>query len=257
MFVDSHCHLNMLKLEAYDGNLSTLIEQARSVGVEHMLCVATDLENSKTVIEIAEQHSDISASVGIHPSDKVEQEPSVEELVRLSEHPKVVAIGETGLDYHYNDTGLDQMRERFRTHIRAAKQVHKPLIIHSRAAPEDTMSILHEEEASDACGVMHCFTESWDMAQAALAIGFYISISGIVTFKNAGNVAEVAKQVPLDRLLIETDAPYLAPVPYRGKQNEPQYVRFVAEKIAQLRGLSVDQVAECTTRNFNALFFSK
>jgi len=254
MFVDSHCHLNMLKLDAYHGDLSALIEQARSVGVEHILCVATDLDSSKTVAEIAEQFPDVSASVGVHPSDKLDHEPTVEDLVTLASHPEVIAIGETGLDYHYNDSGLDVMRERFRIHVRAAKEVNKPLIIHSRDAREDTMMILREEDAESVKGVMHCFTESWEMAQEALAIGFYISISGIVTFKNAGDVADVATRVPLERLLIETDAPFLAPVPYRGKQNEPQYVRFVAEKIAELKGLSVDKVAETTTQNFKSLF---
>lgn len=256
MFIDSHCHLNMLKLDAYDGSLSALVEQARSVGVSHILCVATDLENSKTVAGIAEQFSDVSASVGVHPSDTVDAEPTVEVLVDLAAHPKVIAIGETGLDYYYNDSGLDAMRERFRIHIRAAKQVNKPLIIHSRNAREDTLRILREEKAEAVKGVMHCFTESWGMAQEAMEMGFYISISGIVTFKNAGEVAEVAKRVPLDRLLIETDAPYLAPAPFRGKQNEPQYVRFVAEKIAELKKLSIEKIAEVTTQNFQNLFLS-
>lgn len=254
MFVDSHCHLNLLKLDQYNGDLTALLDTARSVGVEHILCVATDLESSKAVINIAEQYPDVSASVGVHPSDKMDQEPTVEDLVFLASNPKVIAIGETGLDYHYNDSGLDMMRERFRIHVRTARAVNKPLIIHSRDAREDTMNILCEENAESVGGVMHCFTESWEMAQEALTIGFYISISGIVTFKNAADVADVAKRTPLDRLLIETDAPFLAPVPYRGKQNEPQYVRFVAEKIAELKGLSVDKVAEITTQNFNSLF---
>lgn len=252
--VDSHCHLNMLKLDAYQGNLTALIDAARSQGVEHILCVATDLKNSKTVIEIAEQYENVSASVGVHPSDHHETKASVDDLVVLATHSKVVAIGETGLDYHYNDSGLDLMRDSFRHHVRAARAVKKPLIIHSRDAREDTLKILHDENAEEVRGVMHCFTESWEMAQEAMAIGFYISISGIVTFKNAGQVADVAKKVPLDRLLIETDAPFLAPVPYRGKQNEPQYVRFVAEKIAELKGISADEIAERTTQNFYDLF---
>ena len=252
--VDSHCHLNMLKLDAYEGDLSALVKQAKSVGVGHILCVGTTLEDSKTVIQIAEQFPNVSASIGVHPSEKSEHEPSVEVLMDMAEHSKVVAIGETGLDYHYNDSGLDVMRERFGTHIRAAKHVQKHLIIHSRDAREDTMNILREEDAQSVAGLMHCFMESWEMAQEALAIGFYISISGIVTFKKAGNVAIVAEKVPLEKLLIETDAPYLAPEPYRGKQNEPQYVRFVAEKIAELKGLSIEEVAENTTKNFQALF---
>lgn len=254
MFIDSHCHLDRLKLDAYEGCLSALIDRSRSVGVEHILCVATDLENSETVIKIAEQFVDVSASVGVHPSDALEQEPTVDELVSLAVHPKVVAIGETGLDYYYNESELEVRRERFRIHIRAAKKVKKPLIVHSRAAREDTINILSEESASEVAGVMHCFTESWDMAQEALKMGFYISISGIVTFKNAGNVTEIAKKVPLERLLIETDAPFLAPTPFRGKQNEPQYVRFVAEKVAQLRGLTLESLAQATAQNFKTLF---
>jgi len=254
MFIDSHCHLDRLKLDAYEGCLSALIDRARSVGVEHILCVATDLENSEIVIKIAEQFVDVSASVGVHPSDALEQEPTVDDLVSLAVHPKVVAIGETGLDYYYNESELEIRRERFRIHIRAAKKVKKPLIVHSRAAREDTINILSEEGASEVAGVMHCFTESWDMAQEALKMGFYISISGIVTFKNAGNVTEVAKKVPLERLLIETDAPFLAPTPFRGKQNEPQYLRFVAEKVAQLRGLTLESLAQATAQNFKTLF---
>jgi len=252
--VDSHCHLNMLKLDKYDGDLTALIEQARCQRVEHILCVATDLESSRIVIDIAQQYSDVSASVGVHPSDKLDIEPTVDQLVSLACSPKVIAIGETGLDYHYNDSGLDAMRERFRVHVRAARQVNKPLIIHSRDAREDTLKILREEQADSVKGVMHCFTESWQMAQAAMDLGFYISISGIVTFKNANQVTEVAKKVPLDRLLIETDAPFLAPVPYRGQQNEPQYVRFVAEKIADLKGIAVEEIAKRTTENFYTLF---
>jgi TatD DNase family protein len=255
MLIDSHCHLNMLKLDAYHGDLTALIQQARSVGVEHILCVATDLDNAKQVIEIAERYDDVSASVGVHPSDVADHQADIDELLRLAAHPKVIAIGETGLDYHYNDAGLDGMRQQFRDHIKVARELNKPLIIHSRDAREDTMRILDEEGAKSVAGVMHCFTESWEMAQQAMALGFYISISGIVTFKNAKEVAEVAKKVPLDRLLIETDAPFLAPVPYRGKQNEPQYVRFVAEKIAELRHIHVDDVAKATTENFKRLFF--
>jgi len=254
MYIDSHCHLHMLKLDNYSGDLSALIDQASSVGVEHILCVGTTLEDSKVAIRVAEQFPHVTASVGIHPSEKPEREPTIDTLAELASHPKVLAIGETGLDYHYNDSGLDVMRERFRTHISAAKQLQKPLIIHSRDAREDTMNILREEDAKSVGGVMHCFTESWEMAQEALAIDFYISISGIVTFKKAGNVAIVAEKTPLEKLLIETDAPFLAPVPFRGKQNEPQYVHFVAEKIAELKGLSVEEVAKATTTNFKRLF---
>lgn len=254
MLVDSHCHLNMLNLDAYKGDLSALIEQAKSVGVEHILCVGVDIENAQAVIDIADQYEGVSASVGLHPSEKVKTEPSVEELVTLASHPKVVAIGETGLDYYYNDSGLDVMRERFRTHIKAALQLKKPIIIHSRNAHQDTIQIMREENASQVKGVMHCFTESWEMAQEAMKLGFFISFSGIVTFKNAANVAEVAKKVPLDCMLIETDAPYLTPVPYRGKPNEPQHVRFVAEHLAQLKQTTYETIAAQTTENFHALF---
>ena len=255
MLIDSHCHLNMLKLDAYQGDLTALIQQSRAVGVEHILCVATDIESSKQVIAIAERYDDVSASAGVHPSDSIQEVVDVNELIALGEDPNVIAIGETGLDYHYNEKGLDKMRLQFRHHIQAALQVNKPLIIHSRDAREDTMSILEEENAEKVKGVMHCFTESWEMAEQALALGFYISISGIVTFRNAHEVADVARKVPLDRLLIETDAPFLAPAPHRGKQNEPQYVRFVAEKIAELRDLSIEEVANATTDNFKRLFF--
>lgn len=254
MLVDSHCHLNMLDLAAYDGSLDALIQQAEKVGVAHLLCVSVDIPHGKEVVKIAQAYPNISASVGIHPSEKLEQEPTVDTLVELAQQDKVVALGETGLDYHYNDSGLDAMRERFRCHIRAAHQVGKPIIIHSRDAKADTIQIMQEEQADQVGGVMHCFTEDWAMAEQALALNFYISISGIVTFKNAGQVAEVAQKVPLDRLLIETDSPYLAPVPYRGKQNEPQYVKLVAEKIAELRGVSSDVIAKHTTENFARLF---
>lgn len=254
MLVDSHCHLNLLNLEKYNGDLKALVQAARDVNVGHILCVGIDFENSKDVIKVAEQFPDVSASVGLHPSEHKDQAVMVDEIIELANHPKVVAIGETGLDYHYNDSGLDTMRERFRLHIRAAHQCKKPLIIHTRAAHEDTIAIMREEKAQDVGGVMHCFTESWEMAQESLELGFYISFSGIVTFKNAKNVVEVARQVPLDKMLIETDAPYLTPVPYRGKPNEPQFVRYVAEKIAELHNTTVANVEQTTTRNFQQLF---
>ena len=254
MLIDSHCHLQMLNVDPYHGDLGALIEQAKRVGVGHILCVSVDLDSASTVIDIATRFDHVTASVGLHPSEKVTYEPSIEDIIALASHPKVVAIGETGLDYYYNDTGLEQMRERFRIHIRAALQIKKPLIIHSRNAHQDTIQLMREEQASAVKGVMHCFTESWEMAQEAMALGFFISFSGIVTFKNAKNVIEVAKQVPLDRLLIETDAPYLAPEPYRGKPNEPQYVRYVAEKIAQLKGIAYDEVLKQTAENYFLLF---
>ncbi len=252
-FVDSHCHLNMLDLSPYQGDLGALIEQARGVGVKHILCVGVDLEHAQEVLDIAERFPNVSASVGVHPSEKMVI--TRENLLAFARHPKVIALGETGLDYHYNDSDLEEQRERFRLHIRLARELKKPLIIHSRDAREDTIRILREEKAEEIGGVMHCFTESWEMAEQALALNFYISFSGIVTFKNAVEVADVAQKVPLERILIETDAPYLTPVPHRGKKpNEPQYVCLVAEKIASLKGLTVKEVANQTTQNFFSLF---
>lgn len=253
-FVDSHCHLNMLDLSPYQGDLGALIEQAQKEGVQHILCVGVDLEHAQEVLEIAERFPNVSASVGVHPSEKIVF--TREELIAFAEHPKVIAIGETGLDYHYNDSGLEEQREHFRLHIRVAKELKKPLIIHTRDAREDTLKIMREEDAQSIGGVMHCFTESWEMAEQALALNFYISFSGIVTFKNAAQVAEVAQKTPLDRILIETDAPYLTPAPHRGKKpNEPQYVRLVAAKIAELKKLPIEKIAQQTTENFFKLFF--
>lgn len=254
MFVDSHCHLNMLDLKPYKGDLGVLIEKAKIEGIEHILCVGVNLVSAQTVIKIAERFKNVSASVGLHPSEKVNREPTVQEIIELANHPKVVAVGETGLDYYYNNSGLEIMRDRFRSHIRAALKLRKPLIIHSRSASIDTIRIMQEEDAKMVCGVMHCFTESWDMAKQALKLGFYISFSGIVTFKNAANVADVAKKTPLEKILIETDAPYLTPVPYRGKKNEPQYVRYVAKHIAGLKNIGVDDIARKTTENYFNLF---
>ncbi len=254
MFIDSHCHLNMLNLDAYQGDLGKLIDAAKAVGVEHILCVGVDLPTTPAVIAVAEKFNHVSASVGVHPSEKIVHELSVEELVALASHPKVVAIGETGLDYYYNKTGWDEMGERFRRHIRAAIELNKPLIIHSRSAQQDTIRILTEENAKQVRGVMHCFTESWEMAQQAMDLGFYISFSGIVSFKNAKNVITVAEKVPLERMLIETDAPYLAPEPHRGKSNEPKYLPFVAEQIAKLKQVPIEIIAQHTRENYIALF---
>jgi len=252
--VDSHCHLNMLDLTAYHGNLSALLNVARKNGISYFLCVSTELISLPAIITIAENHTDISASVGIHPTETVSPEPTVEQLIQLAAHPKVVAIGETGLDYCRTETDKTVQQERFRRHIQAAKKLNKPLIIHTRQARVDTIQILKEENAETIGGVMHCFTEDWDMAQKALDLNFYISFSGIVTFSNAKDLKEIAKKVPLDRMLIETDAPFLAPVPHRGKPNEPAYVQFVAEHIAELRGIFIEEVARHTTDNFFKLF---
>ena len=250
--VDSHCHLNMLDLTADDGDLNRVLNRARDKGVKHFLNVSVTLEDFPNVLSIAEQFSDVSASVGLHPND--EGEVDVEKLVAFGSHHKVVAVGETGLDYYRSEGDTTWQRERFVTHINAAKTLNKPLIIHTRMAREDTLCILREENASACGGVMHCFSEDWETAQAALALGFYISISGIVTFKNATTTQEVAKRVPLERLLVETDAPYLAPIPYRGKPNEPAYVAETAAFIANLRGITVDELAKHTTDNFFRLF---
>lgn len=252
MFIDSHCHLNMLAEEP--GGVAAMVEQAADNNVEHILCIAIDKATCHEVIDIAEQFPNVTASIGIHPNVDQAEVMSVEQLVALAKHPKVIAIGETGLDYFRSEGDLEWQRDRFRTHIAAAKQLHKPLIIHTREAREDTMTILEQENAEQAGGIIHCFTENWETAKRALDIGFYISLSGIVTFKNAVELQEVAKKLPLDRILIETDAPYLAPVPHRGKTNKPAFVKHVAEFLADLRGDSVENIAGQTTENFYRLF---
>lgn len=254
MIIDSHCHLNMLKLDKYDGDLAALVHATHEAGVGKMINIGIDLESAQAVIDVANRFEQVYASAGLHPSDVKGCVPTRDTLLTFINQPKVVAIGETGLDYHYNDTDLDAMRESFRLHIQLAKETQKPLIIHTRDAREDTIRIMQEEGAARAGGVMHCFTESLEMAQAALEMGFYISFSGIVTFKNAKELQVVAEHVPLENMLIETDAPYLTPTPYRGKPNEPQYVRYVAEKIAEIKGVSFDEVARVTTANAEALF---
>jgi TatD DNase family protein len=222
--------------------------------VTHALVVSVNMPEWPSLMSLVEPQANLWASVGVHPDYEDTPDPSEQELARLSEHPKVVAIGETGLDYYRLSEPLDWQRERFRRHIRAARDTGLPLIVHTRASAEDTVRMLREEKAAEAGGVMHCFTESWEVAQAALDQNFYISLSGIVTFKNAQLVHEVAAKVPLDRLLIETDSPYLAPVPYRGKLNDPSKVIHVAEKIADLRGIPVADVARASTDNFFRLF---
>ena len=222
--------------------------------VTHALCVSVNLGDFPQVLALAAAHAHLYASVGVHPDYPDVAEPSVDDLVRLAQHPKIVAIGETGLDYYRLTGDLEWQRARFINHIRAARECRKPLIIHTRAAAEDTIRIMQEEGAGVAGGVMHCFTETWEVAQAALDMGFYISFSGIVTFKNAKSLKEVAQKVPLDRMLIETDSPYLAPVPFRGKTNEPGFVKHVAEEIARLRSCDTAVIAQHTTNNFNKLF---
>jgi TatD DNase family protein len=219
-----------------------------------MLCVCIDMDNFPAVADIARRYPRVYASAGVHPNERDTRDPEVAELAALAAQDKVVAIGETGLDYFHGRGDLEWQRERFRRHIRAARESGKPLIIHTRDAREDTLRIMAEEGAGEAGGVMHCFTEDWPTAERALEMGFYVSFSGIVTFRNAGPLREVARQVPLSRLLVETDSPYLAPVPFRGKGNQPAYVRYVAEQIATLRGLPLEEVARITTENFFRLF---
>ncbi|MEK6348755.1 MAG: TatD family hydrolase [Burkholderia sp.] len=255
MFVDSHCHINF---EGLADRLPQVLANMREQQVTHALCVSVDLETLPQVLAIAEQHDHIYASVGVHPDHEDVREPSLAELIELAAHPKVVAIGETGLDYYRlgerSIADMEWQRERFRTHIRAAHATRKPLIIHTRASSDDTLRIMAEENASVPGGVMHCFTEPWPVAEAALAQNFHISLSGIVTFKKAEDVQDVARRVPIERLLIETDSPYLAPVPYRGKPNEPAYVSYVGRFIAAQRGMTDDALAAATSQNFFRLF---
>ncbi len=251
MFIDSHCHLNFPDLA---GKLPEVFDLMASNRVSHALCISVELEKFPEVRALAEAHSNLYASVGVHPDHRDCIEPTVDELVALADHPKVVAIGETGLDYFRLTGDLEWQRERFRTHIRAARSCNKPLVIHTRAAADDTLRIMREERAGEAGGVMHCFTESLAVAEAAIEQGFYISFSGIVTFKNAVALREVAATIPLERMLIETDAPYLAPVPHRGRLNQPGFVKHVAEEIARLRGMTPEAVGEATTENFFRLF---
>ncbi len=251
MFVDSHCHLDFPELVA---QLPDILNKMQDNRVSHALCVSVNLPDWPGLIDIVEQHTPLWASVGVHPDYEDTVEPDVQFLVERSRHPKVVAIGETGLDYFRLKGDLTWQRDRFRTHIRAARKAGLPLIIHTRASSEDTITLMREEQAAEAGGVMHCFTESWEVACQAMDMGFYISFSGIVTFKSAKDLQEVAKRMPLDRILIETDAPYLSPVPYRGQLNDPSKVIHVAEMLAQLRGVSLSTIEEASTTNFFNLF---
>ena len=256
MLVDSHCHLNLLDLNEFDHDLNHVIDQAHANGVEHMLCVCVELNDVPLLYKIAERYSDVSISVGVHPNTEMADEPDAKHLDALARHPACIAIGETGLDYYRTetDTARQLQRSRFREHIRGALMSSKPLIIHTRQAAEDTLSVMAEENAANIGGVMHCFSEDWEVAQRALDSNFYISFSGIVTFKNVKLLHEVAKKVPMDRILIETDSPYLAPVPFRGKQNHPALVKHVALALSELRGESYETIAARTTENFYRCF---
>lgn len=251
---DSHCHLDQLDLTMHNGKLSDALAFAEKEGVKHFLCVCITLNDFPHMMEIIRPYANVSASVGLHPNEIVDHEPSTADLISLAQNEKVIAIGETGLDYFRSQGDTEWQRQRFRHHIEAAKQTKKPLIVHSRQAKNDTLDILEKENAASIGGVLHCFTEDMAMATKAMEFNFYISFSGIVTFNNAKEIQYVAQHMPLERMLIETDSPYLAPVPYRGKTNQPAYVRYVAEFIAKLRGIDVNEVAEQTTKNFFKLF---
>lgn len=254
MFIDSHCHLDRIDLEPYQNKFSEFMKHAEKSKIDHMLCISIDLESYPAMVELVDDYKSISLSVGVHPNVQEGQDPTVEELIALGKNPKVIAIGETGLDYFRSEGDLQWQHQRFRNHIQAAIKLDKPLIIHTREAGHDSLDVLAAEGADQVGGIIHCFTEDWAYAKKALDLGFYISFSGIVTFKNARDIKDVAKKVPKDRFLIETDSPYLAPVPYRGKPNYPTYVPYVAEHMADLRGVSVEEIASLSTANFNRLF---
>ncbi len=251
MLVDSHCHLDF---PDFQDRFPQVLERMAAADVGCAMCISVTLEDFPAVLKLAETHAHLFATVGVHPDYPDVREVTETELVRLAEHPRVVAIGETGLDYYRLTGDLEWQRERFRTHIRAARTAGKPLVIHTRSAAEDTLRIMREEGAGEVGGVMHCFTETLDVARAAVDMGFCISFSGIVTFKSAASLREVAAALPLDRVLVETDAPYLAPVPFRGKTNEPAFVRHVAEQVAAVRGVDLDTIAAATTGNFFRTF---
>lgn len=254
MYADSHCHLNMLDLTPFGGDLQPILSEAREHGVDYFLCVAVTLTDHAELVAIAEKYKNVYISVGLHPNELPEHKLEVSQLLQKASHPKVIAIGETGLDYYRSTGNMKWQKKRFVQHIECAKRCSKPLIIHTRSAKEDTLALMRSNTVEEVGGVMHCFTEDWETAKQALDLNFYISFSGIVTFKNATILQEVARKVPLDKMLLETDSPYLAPVPHRGKPNLPGYVRYVGEFIAQLRNEPVEKIAEQTTKNFFTLF---
>jgi TatD DNase family protein len=251
MLVDSHCHLNFPELAA---NIDAVRSAMTENGVGHALCISVTLKDFPQVLALADKYSNFFASVGVHPDYESEPPFTCETLIKLAQHPKVIAIGETGLDYFRLTGDLEWKRDRFRTHIRSARAADLPLVIHTRSSAEDTLRIMKEENAHQVGGVMHCFTETLDVAMRAIELGFYISFSGIVTFKNATALKEVAQHVPLNRILVETDSPYLAPTPFRGKTNQPAYVKHVAEEVARLRNITLEELTEASTRNFFTLF---
>ncbi|VAW85493.1 Uncharacterized metal-dependent hydrolase YcfH [hydrothermal vent metagenome] len=256
LLIDSHCHLDRLDLSQYPEGLKGALTAAAEQGVGHFLNVAINMENYPVLRDMAERHDEISISVGVHPNETEGVDPSVEQLVSEAQHPKVVAIGETGLDFFRTEGNQNWQKERFRNHITAAKESQKPLIIHMREATEATLQIMQQENAQDVGGVMHCFVEDWEIAQRVLEMGFYISFSGIVTFKSAKKLQQVARNIPLESMLIETDSPYLAPVPFRGKPNQPAYLSHIAQFVADQREISLQALGETTSKNFFELFNS-
>ncbi len=257
MLVDSHCHLDHLDLSDHQNSLHNLLKTARDRHVSRFLTVGVDLDSSLKLVELAANHPGVSVSVGVHPLQKsIPVMPEVSELVALGRHDVVVAIGETGLDNYYGLDSADWQKESFIRHLKAASQLRKPVIVHTREAREETLAILREHADIQSAGVIHCFTETWEMAQSAMELNFYLSFSGIITFRNASALRDIVKKVPLERILVETDAPWLTPMPYRGKQNEPQFVVEVAKAVADIKGISFDEVAEVTSNNFEKLFFS-
>lgn len=254
MFIDSHCHLDMLDLSRHDNSLDNVIAAAKERRVEQMLCVCVDLNAFDSMVATARAQSNVWFSAGIHPLHVKESPFDRERLAELAANPRVVALGETGLDYHYTQETLEQQHESFAGHLQLGAELDLPVIVHTRDAREDTIRLIREHGSTESSGVLHCFTESLEMAQSALDLGYMISFSGIISFRNAADLREVVKAVPLERMLIETDSPYLAPVPHRGKQNQPAYVADVAACVAELKGISVEQVAEQTTANFHQLF---
>jgi TatD DNase family protein len=254
MLIDSHCHLDRIDLKPYENDFSRFMAAVKEHDIGHLLTIAIDLESYPSMLALVKDYPQISVTVGVHPNEQDCKEPTIEELIELGQNEKVIGIGETGLDYFRSEGDLSWQQKRFKNHIAAAKSLKKPLIIHTREAKDDTLRILQEENASEVGGIFHCFTEDWNFAKHVLDLNFYISFSGIVTFNNAKQIKEVAQKIPSDRFLIETDSPYLAPVPHRGKPNYPIYVRHVAECIAQLRETSLNAIAEQSTENFNRLF---
>ena len=254
MLIDSHCHLDRIDLSPYENDFSCFMQAAAVQQIEHLLCIAIDLESYPAMLELVTGFQQISVTVGVHPNVQDCKDPSVDELIALGRPDNVLGIGETGLDYFRSEGDLSWQHQRLRNHINAAKALKKPLIIHTREAKKDTLRILKEEGAGEVGGIIHCFTEDWEFARQAMDLNFYISFSGIVTFNNATVIKEVAKKIPADRFLIETDSPYLAPIPFRGRPNYPTYVRYVAEQIAELRGISVNKIADLSTQNFYDLF---